>query len=78
MHLTNAIGLRDDRGLLADRIGDAPWVRRRLPYYVTAMARTADHSPCVPSVDLELVTSSRTILCEIAPFETRTSDQAGV
>ncbi len=32
MHLPIATGLRNDRGLLADRIRDAPWLRRRQPY----------------------------------------------
>jgi hypothetical protein len=76
MPLPTVTGLRSDCCLLADRI-DVPWPRRRPPYYVTAMGLTADHSRGVPPVDLEHVTPGRTPLREVAPFEARTSDQAG-
>jgi hypothetical protein len=76
MHVPAAIGLREDRGLLGDQIRDARWLRP--PYCVTGIALTADPSPCVPSVDPELVTSGRTTLREIAPFLTTMSDQAEV
>jgi hypothetical protein len=77
MPLPTVTGWRNDCYLLADRIRGAPWLRRRPPCYVTAIGPTVGHSRGVPPVDLEHVTPDRTPLCEVAPFEARTSDQAG-
>jgi hypothetical protein len=77
MPLPTVTGLHKDCCLLADRIREAPWPRRRSPYYVTAIGATVGHSRRVPPVDLEHAPRGRTPLCEVAPIEARTSDQAG-